>query len=115
MTDFSPDGQAARTALDRATMQELSGLRPAAGGDRIASEGMREPLQRAIGHADAGERLRDRRTIVSPFQSIRQVFDLMAGATEADWQVIATRMERVPQALASFDAALREGQSRKIG
>jgi uncharacterized protein (DUF885 family) len=114
MTDFSPDGQAARTALDRATLQELSGLGPAAGRDRIASEGMRERLQVAIDQADAGERLRDLRIIGSPFQGIRQVFDLMAGATEADWQVIATRMERVPQALASFEAALREGQSRKI-
>lgn len=114
MTDYSPDGQAARTALDRATLDELSGLRAAAGRDRIASEGMRERLQVAIDQAEAGERLRDLRIIGSPFQSIRQVFDLMATATDADWDVIAARMERVPQALASFEAALREGQSRKI-
>jgi len=114
MTDYSPDGQAARTALDRTTLRDLSGLRPATGRDRIAAEVIHERLQVAIDQAEAGERLRDLRIIGSPFQSIRQVFDLMATGTEADWDVIATRMERVPQALASFEAALREGQSRKI-
>jgi uncharacterized protein (DUF885 family) len=114
MTDYSPDGQAARTALDRTTLRDLSGLRPDTGRDRIAAEVMHERLQVAIDQAEAGERLRDLRIIGSPFQSIRQVFDLMATGTEADWDVIASRMERVPQALASFEAALREGQRRKI-
>jgi uncharacterized protein (DUF885 family) len=114
MTDYSPDGQAARTALDRTTLRDLSGLRPETGRDRIAAEVMHERLRVAIDQAEAGERLRDLRIIGSPFQSIRQVFDLMATGTEADWDVIATRMERVPQALASFEAALREGQRRKI-
>ena len=114
MTDYSPDGQAARAALDRKTLAELSQIRPLSEPDRLAAEVMRERLQVAVDQDQAGERLRDLRIIGSPFQSIRQCFDLMATATDADWELIATRMERVPQALASFEAALREGQRRGV-
>ena len=114
MTDYSPDGQAARAALDRTTLAELSQIRLLTESDRLAVEVMRERLQVAIDQDQAGERLRDLRIIGSPFQSIRQCFDLMATATDADWEVIAARMERVPQALASFEAALREGQRRGV-
>ena len=114
MTDYSPDGQAARAALDRTTLAELSQIRPLSEPDRLAVDVMRERLQVAIDQDQAGERLRDLRIIGSPFQSIRQCFDLMATATDADWELIATRMERVPQALASFEAALREGQRRGV-
>ena len=114
MTDYSPEGQAARTALDRTTLTELSQIRPLTEPARIGADVMRERLQVAVDQDEAGERLRDLRIIGSPFQSIRQCFDLMATATEPDWEIIATRMERVPQALRSFEAALREGLSRGV-
>jgi len=113
MTDYSPDGPAARAALDRKTVAELSQIHPTEA-DRMAAEVMRERLQVAVDQDEAGERLRDLRIIGSPFQSIRQCFDLMPNATVTDWEVIAARMERVPQALASFEAALREGQRRRL-
>ena len=114
MTDYSPEGQAARAALDRETLAELSRVRPLSAPDRIAVDVMRERLQIAVEQDEAGERLRDLRTIGSPFQSIRQCFDLMATATERDWEIVASRMERVPQALTSFEAGLREGLSRGV-
>jgi uncharacterized protein (DUF885 family) len=114
MTDYSPQGQAGRAALDRALLAELSQLGPLSARDRIAVEVMRERLEVAVEQHDAGERLRDLRIIGSPFQSIRQCFDLMATATEDDWEIVATRMERVPPALTSFEAGLREGLSRRI-
>src|SRR5207244_10284379 len=88
MTDSPPDGQAARAALDRTTLAELSQIRPLSEPDRLAVEVMRERLQVAIDQDQAGERLRDLRIIGSPFQSIRQCFDLMATATDADWELI---------------------------
>jgi uncharacterized protein (DUF885 family) len=114
MTDYSPEGHAARTALDRKTLAQLSSMQLQAGPDRLAAEVMRERLQVAIDQDEAGERLRDLRIIGSPFQSIRQCFDLMSTSSEADWEVLATRMERVPQALAGFESALRAGQSRGV-
>jgi uncharacterized protein (DUF885 family) len=114
MTDYSPQGQAGRAALDRALLAELSQLGPVNARDRIAVEVIRERLEVAVEQHDAGERLRDLRTIGSPFQGIRQCFDLMATTTEDDWEIVATRMERVPSALTSFEAGLREGLSRRV-
>jgi uncharacterized protein (DUF885 family) len=114
MTDYSPEGQAARTALDRKTLADLSQIRPLTEPDRVAGDVMRERLQVSVDQDEAGERLRDLRIIGSPFESIRQCFDLMAIVTEQDWEIIASRMECVPQALASFEAALREGLSRGV-
>src|SRR5437870_7200274 len=114
MTDYSPDGHAARAALDRTTLAQLSQIRPLPEPDRMAADVMRERLQVAIDQDQAGERLRDLRVIGSPFQTIRQCFDLMATATEHDWELVASRMERVPQALRSFEAGLREGVNRGV-
>jgi uncharacterized protein (DUF885 family) len=58
MTDYSPDGQAARTAHDRETLAELARLRPVTVPDRIAADVMRERLQVGIDQDEAGERLR---------------------------------------------------------
>ena len=114
MTDYSPEAQATRAALDRETLAELSQLRPLTAADRIAVEVMRERLEVAVDQYEAGERLRDLRIIGSPYQSIRQCFDLMASTTDQDWEIVATRMEAVPRALRSFEAALREGAERGI-
>ena len=114
MTDYSPAAQATRATLDKEALAELSRLRPLTPPDRIAAEVMRERLQVAVDQYEAGERLRDLRIIGSPYQSIRQCFDLMAATTDEDWEVVATRMESVPQALRSFEAALREGADRGI-
>jgi uncharacterized protein (DUF885 family) len=114
MTDYSPQGQAGRAALDRAMLAELSQLGPLNPGEQLAVDVIRERLEVAVEQHDAGERLRDLRIIGSPFQSIRQCFDLMATKTETDWEIVATRMERVPEALTSFEAGLREGLSRRI-
>jgi len=62
MTDYSPEGQAARTTLDRQTLSELSPLRPADEADRIAAEVMRERLQVAIEQVPIEVSNRARRT-----------------------------------------------------
>ena len=109
LTDYSPAGSEARHALDRETIKELSRQQATNGTDRRAAEVMRERLQVAIDQHEAGDHLRDLRIIGSPFGWIRQCFDLMPRESANDWEVIATRMERVPQALSSLEAALREG------
>jgi len=114
MTDYSPEAQSARASLEKETLAELSRLRPLTAADRIAADVMRERLQIAVDQYEAGERLRDLRIVGSPYQSIRQCFDLMATSTHQDWEIIATRMEAVPGALRSFEAALREGAGRGV-
>ena len=63
MTDYSPEGAAARDALDRETMQALSRLRPSNDHERIGAEVMRERLQVDLDRYRAGERPDRSRTV----------------------------------------------------
>src|ERR1700738_5040455 len=66
MTDYSPEGHAARTALDRKALADLSRIRPLTEPDRIAVDVMTERLQVAVDQEEAGERLRGLRLIGRP-------------------------------------------------
>ena len=112
MTDYSPEGAAARDALDRETMQALSRVKASNDHERIGADVMRERLQVDIDRYQAREYVRSVRIMASPFSDIRDCFDLMATDSTEDWETIAARMERVPEGLASFQASLREGLSR---
>jgi uncharacterized protein (DUF885 family) len=114
LTDYSPEGSAARAALARETLLALDAETPAGDRDRIASEMMRERLELAVSQYEHGEELRDLRVLGSPLQSIRQCFDLMAYDTADDWAVVAERMTHVPESLATFRSALEEGARRDL-
>jgi len=114
MTDYSPEGIAARLEQDRATLAALAAAPVAGDRDRIAAELIRERLALSVEMADAGERLRELRVGHSPFQLVRQCFDLMPRTTAQDWENMAARMERVPDGLASVRAALAAGMARGV-
>jgi uncharacterized protein (DUF885 family) len=114
LTDYSPDGHAARADLARSTLQELAAAPIGSDDDRLAVAVMVERLESALEEYEAGERLRDLRVIGSPVGSIRLCFDLMAYDTPDDWDVARERMSRVPDAVASLEASLREGIARGI-
>lgn len=114
LTDYSPDGVEERVALDRDTLIRLSAIEPTTERDRVAAAFMTERLAASLDFADAGEHLRCLRNIASPLQSIRQVFDLMDRTSVTDWELIARRMEAVPDALGSLRASLAEGLDRGL-
>jgi uncharacterized protein (DUF885 family) len=114
LTDFSPDASATRADLDRETLRGLAQAPIVDDRDRIAADVMRERLELAVALHDAGEELRSLRIIGSPVQGIRSCFDLMAFDTDDDWEVVARRMERVPDSVASLEAALRAGMASGI-
>jgi uncharacterized protein (DUF885 family) len=114
MTDFSPAGTAARIDLVRETLVALDGTEHTNDDDRRAADVMRERFTLELEQYDAGERLRDVRIIGSPIQNARQCFDLMHLDSDAEWAVAAERMRRVPAALESIEASLREGVERGL-
>jgi uncharacterized protein (DUF885 family) len=111
MTDYSPVGIEARADFARTTLTRLRQAVPENDSERVASEMMQERLEAEVAQHDAGERLRDLRILGSPVQSIRSVFDLMPGASEEDWVVIAERLEKVPAALDGLVTTLRHAMS----
>jgi uncharacterized protein (DUF885 family) len=114
MTDYSPDGIAARTELDRTTVTRLGELKPANDRDRIAGDLLSERLRSSTALDESGETMRTLRIIGSPFQGIRGVFDIMPRNTEQEWQIIASRLELVPSALEGVKASLAETTSRGL-
>jgi uncharacterized protein (DUF885 family) len=112
MTDYSPDGIAARADHTRATLTALRHTTIEDERDRRASALMTERLEIELALVEAGEEERDLRIIGSPVQSIRSVFDLMPHASVDDWTTIADRLEQVPAAISGFTRTLSEALDR---
>ena len=112
MTDYSPDGIAARNELDRTTLTRVAELQPENDRDRIAADLLSERLRSSIALDDSGETMRTLRIIGSPFQAVRNVFDVMPRNSERDWETIAARLELVPSGLDGVKASLSETTSR---
>jgi len=114
MTDYSPDGAAARADLDRSTLRTLATLPRENERDRLAADVMAAQLEAALDRHAADEWIRELRIIGSPVQAVRQCFDLMPAHTSNDWEAIVARLARVPEALASFRTTLRLGLQRGV-
>ncbi|MCI0439818.1 MAG: DUF885 domain-containing protein [Chloroflexi bacterium] len=113
MTDFSPEGAAARASLDRDTLASLEAAPVESERDRIARDAMMDALRTSLDVFEAGEYLRRLNILGSPHQRIRQVFDLMPRQTDEHWRNIAARLRLVPQALASYRQTLLEGARQR--
>jgi len=109
MTDYSPDGIAARAAHARSVLDSLSALPITSEADRLAASVLKERLEAELALHEAGERMRDLRILGSPVQAIRSVFDLMPTDGPEAWADIAARMEQVPGAVSGLIVTLREG------
>ena len=115
LPDLSPDGHAARADLDRATLRDLDQAAATGGQDAadvITIAAMRERLGLRLERFAAGEVLADLNVIDSPAQNLRGVFDLMPGATAADWATVATRLAAIPAALAGYRQSLETAAGR---
>lgn len=112
MTDFSPDGHAARADLARAALRELAGLTPADPVDAVTVAAMNERLGLAVEYDEAGLDLAELNNISSPLQVVREVFDLVATATPDDWTAVRDRLAAVPQTLRGYRESLRLSAGR---
>ena len=114
LTDYSPDGHAARAELRSRTRAELVAAEAEDDRDAVARRVMLERFDYAAELQDAGEWRRDLNILASPFQSIRSIFDLLPRESADDHAAIARRMSQVPQALERYRASLHEGAQRGI-
>ncbi len=111
LTDFSPDGIEARAALCRQTLVDLAALELPDGPQQLAAALLVERLDTQLSLTDAREPVRDLNNIASPVQAIRDVFDLMAYDTAADWEVAGRRLAQVPEAVRGLIATYEQGRS----
>ena len=108
ITDYSPDGVAARVDAAKAALRELDATEPADAADIVTAAAMRERLGVLVELHDAGLDVGELNVIASPLQTMRDVFDLMATDTDEDWAVIARRLDQIPQRVSGYAEALRQ-------
>ncbi|MFF0146330.1 uncharacterized protein (DUF885 family) [Amycolatopsis sulphurea] len=106
LTDYSPEGHAARAELGRRALAAITAAEPADAGERVAKAVFAERTGLELEIHDAGLDMSALNVIDSPVQSLRMVFDLMPDETEQDWANIAARLRAVPEALAGMRASL---------
>jgi uncharacterized protein (DUF885 family) len=111
ITDYSPDGVAARADAARATLRELAGVTPVDDVDTVTIAALRERLGVITDVNDAVLDLGELNVIASPLQTMRDVFDLMATDTEDDWALISRRLVRLPQRVNAYVEGLRAAVS----
>ncbi len=106
LTDYSPEGHAARAAIQRRALNEMEGATPTDDSERVAKAVFLERISNEYAIHDAGLDIASLNTIASPVQELREVFDMMPTDTPEQWETIATRMSRVPAALDGVRASL---------
>jgi uncharacterized protein (DUF885 family) len=113
MTDYSPAGEATRSDLARTTLSQLAGITVVSDRDRLAAAVMRDRLQIEVDLYESGHWMRSLR-FLGPIEGARMAFDLMARSDDHDWEVIAERLERVPDCLIGIQETLQLGASRNV-
>lgn len=112
-TDFSPDGQAARADLYRTTLTDMTQhLEASDPVQSFAARVMSDWLGSRLEEFASSKWRRDLNHIESPFQSMRDVFDVMPRSNPDDWEAIQARLTGFPEMLAGYQACLEEGVQR---
>ncbi|GAA1800575.1 DUF885 domain-containing protein [Actinomadura chokoriensis] len=113
LTDYGPEGVAARAELARRTLAELGGV-PVGGGDaeRVAAAVMRERLEVEVALDEAGVREGALDTIDGPVQRLRMAVELLDRGAETDWEAVLGRVGALPGALAGLRVSLERACGR---
>jgi uncharacterized protein (DUF885 family) len=112
LTDVSPAGHAARTALARDALAALDVTVPVDQTDAVTVAALRERLGLVVERAELGLDIGDVNNISSPVQAFRDVFDITPTATDDHWRVVAARLAAVPDALAGYRESLGLARGR---
>ncbi|TDV40381.1 DUF885 domain-containing protein [Actinophytocola oryzae] len=112
LPDLSPDGCAARNELARKALADMAAAEPADDRERVAKAVFTERLGVDVELYDAGLVEGDLNVLASPPQDLRETFDLMPAETAEHWATIATRLSRMPEAVAGYQAGLSHAAAR---
>ncbi|MEU5882937.1 DUF885 domain-containing protein [Spirillospora sp. NPDC047279] len=117
LTDYSPEGFAARTDLSRRTLADLDALSAgdgagngaghgAGGAGRVAAAVLRERLhvELALDEAGVSDHLMD--TIDGPVQRLRQAFELLDEGPATPWEAMRARLRALPGSLEGLRTTL---------
>ncbi|HEY2700231.1 MAG TPA: DUF885 domain-containing protein [Pseudonocardiaceae bacterium] len=112
LTDYSPEGHRARAELTATALRDIEAAEASTDAERAAKAVFAERSGIYLELHEAGLFQADLNVIESPPQQVRMVFDLMGTDTAADWELIAKRLVKVPDALANLRASLAASAAR---
>ncbi|WP_021597730.1 DUF885 domain-containing protein [Actinomadura welshii] len=113
LTDYGPDGVAARADLSRRTLAALGGAAAGAGeAGRIAAAVLRERLEVEVALDEAGVREGFLDTTDGPVQRLRMAVELLDRGAGTDWEAVHARMRALPAALAGLRVSLERACAR---
>ncbi|TVT40949.1 DUF885 domain-containing protein [Amycolatopsis rhizosphaerae] len=106
MTDYSPEGHAARASVAKRALDAVRAAEPADAAERAAKAVFTERVGLDQEMHEAGLDEASLNVIASPVQDLRMVFDLMPTGTPGEWATIAARLGKVPAAVDGIRASL---------
>jgi uncharacterized protein (DUF885 family) len=109
LTDYSPEGHAARAELARAMLADLDGVPDEGPDDRLARAFHQERLGSELELYEVGEWAADLNIIACPLQSFIDVLEVTADPDD-----LAARLAAVPEAVERWKRSLVEGVGRGL-
>ncbi|MGP9693905.1 DUF885 domain-containing protein [Brachybacterium sp. AOP25-B2-12] len=107
VTDLSPAGIDARLTATRALLASIATVPDQDDVDAVTRAALTERLGLELEHDEAWITRSQVNNIASGLQT-QAIFDLMDDETPEDWQIIATRLRRLPAAMRGWTETLRE-------
>ncbi|GAA3206076.1 DUF885 domain-containing protein [Actinocorallia longicatena] len=114
LTDYGPDGYAARADLTRRTLAELAAAPMTGEADRRAAAVLRDKLETFAALDEADVHALDFSNIDGPFQRLRQAVEVLDQGADSPWDDLRARIEAFPAALRGLSAYQAEARDRGI-
>ena len=114
MADYSPGATEAFHADLRESLSAMEAATPANERERMCKDTFVDELSLSVEQYESREHLRDMNVLFSPIQNVRSIFDLMPQDSSEAWENIASRMEKIGEALASYRQTLDVGRSEDL-
>jgi uncharacterized protein (DUF885 family) len=106
LTDYSPEGYAAREALTRKALADATAATPVDERERVAQEAFLERLGLEVEMYDAHVPQSEVSVLTGALHEMRSVFDLMDTSDSAGWRNVDARLAAFPDALAGVRTTL---------
>ncbi len=106
LTDYSPEGYAAREALTRKALADATAATPVDAREQVAKEAFLERLGLELEMYDAHVPQSELSVLASALHDMRSAFDLMDTDDEPAWRNVDARLAAFPDALAGVRTTL---------
>lgn len=109
ITDFSPTGESGRVDLYKSTLVELAESDTSDETEKFAADVLSAWLTEKVNLFESGKWTRDLNHIESPFQNMRDVFDVMPKETEEQVGAVASRLNGMGDMVDGYVDSLQLG------